>query len=573
MSRPRILPAIKYLMSAISCLTTLYHNAQAQTFANLDFEYGVYKSQPRKWSIEGEGESYTAALDSMVSHHGRKSLRTALKKANIFIFMAIPGQQIAGKTVEVKAFYKAGSGPVNAILLFYSPIDRKSIPSAAADSTQKDWQTLSHKATFPANYSSDRLLLALTADGTGEFWLDDVQITIDGQLYGNAAPDFHEPSLADIKALNKEVIPIDGIDLHRGMSSLKPFSRLIAGNTLIALGENSHGSATILKLKLNLIKYLVEQHHYTVFALEMPTVEADYINDYVQSGHGSQADAMKNLSYAAWQTREMLDIVDWIKSYNATHPKKVAFRGFDMQNGVAALQEVKKFAQLGDQRLSDKVAALEQQYGLSGKKAEGWETIDRQAKEIAMYLATANYPTFSPERIATIRHYMDVFRQSVALKLNSPQSKSRDLYMAENVDWIVNHSGPGARIMISADNTHITKESGKMGAPLSELYGKKYLAVGFTYNRGTYTAEGKDKYYEVHPSYPGTYEYLFSKSRSKNFILDIRGSQKRPFLSDRAGFRSIGSRPQETTQFAEINLANHFDIIVYSDHSEHTMPL
>lgn len=33
-------------------------NGVAQDFLNLDFEYGVIRDQPRKWSVEGDGEKY-----------------------------------------------------------------------------------------------------------------------------------------------------------------------------------------------------------------------------------------------------------------------------------------------------------------------------------------------------------------------------------------------------------------------------------------------------------------------------------------------------------------------------------
>jgi hypothetical protein len=58
-----------------------------------------------------------------------------------------------------------------------------------------------------------------------------------------------------------------------------------------------------------------------------------------------------------------------------------------------------------------------------------------------------------------------------------------------------------------------------------------------------------------------------------NFILDIRPSQLHEVFKRPLGFRSIGSRPQETTQFADIYLQSHFDIIVFTTKSAHTTSL
>ena len=112
-----------------------------------------------------------------------------------------------------------------------------------------------------------------------------------------------------------------------------------------------------------------------------------------------------------------------------------------------------------------------------------------------------------------------------------------------------------------------------MGEVLSKWYGEKYVAFGFTYNKGTYWAYGPKPYYQVHPSYVGTYEYFFAKSKYKNFILDLRNINDITLLNQSGGFRSIGSRPQETTQFAQINIKRHFDIIVYLENSLHTSQL
>ena len=564
---------IKFVLVIIVCFLTDCKESKAQTFANTDFEYGVYKSQPRKWSIEGEGENYSAMLDSTISYKGKKSLHVSLKNAQIFIFIAIPGHLVAGKTIGANVFYKSADSSLNARLLFYNPVDKRSAPSAKTNPSNKDWQLLSNKVHFPDVYPSDRLLLALAAEGNGEFWFDHVQITIDGKEYGNAAPDFREPSADEIKALNNQLVPIRNLDLHSGTADIEPFSRMIKGNTILALGENSHGSSTIYKLKLKLIKYLVEHQNYAVFALEMPTVEADIINYYVQYGKGSKSDIIKNLTYPSWQTHEMLDIIEWIRTYNTSHVRKVAFRGFDMQNGDSALKAMKVFAQVNDPLLLNKILELEQRYTSQHKTPDDLSFIHHKAEDMSIYLGLRRYDQVTTQEIETIRHYAGIFLQSAALIQNPPQSKSRDIYMAGNIDWIIKHSDPGTKIIVSGDNTHISKASGKMGSVLSEIYHKKYLAVGFTYNTGSYSAYGAAKYYEVYPSYPGTYEYFFSKSRSKTFILDIRNNHDLSFLNHPAGFRSIGSKPQETTQFSEINLTSHFDIIMYTEHSDHTTGL
>jgi erythromycin esterase len=554
------------ILLAIPCL------GFAQVFSNLDFEYGAYKAQPRKWSIEGEGENYFAQLDSAVSKSGKNSLHVTQKNAQVFIFMSIPGKAIAGKTIRVEGYIKSGSpDSLHAMLLFRNPNGGKPVASPPINKTQ-DWQVISHKASYPENYSSDRLLIALMGNGTGEFWFDNVVIKIDGEQYGNGVPDFSEPTASDIEALNKKIIPISSLESNAPLKDLSPLRGIVGSASIVALGENSHGSAPIYKLKLRMIQYLVEKEGFSIFALEAPTVEADQVNEYVLSGRGQLNDVIKKLIYPSWQTQEMAGIIEWMKKYNQSAGKKIEFRGFDMQNGTAALHAMEGFAKVNDATLLADVTELNRLYSDTQSNPEKWKLIAQQADQISLYLESKKYTNVNPRDFAPIKHYMTIFSQSLSSNNTSAKTKSRDECMAQNIAWLFKNSGENTKIIVSADNTHITKASGKMGYFLKETFGDQYLTVGFTYNQGTYSAYGPAQFYEVHPSFAGTYEYYFSKAKFKNYFLDIKRINDIGFLNKPAGFRSIGSRPQETSQFTEINLKDHFDVIAYIENSTHTVP-
>jgi erythromycin esterase-like protein len=71
----------------------------------------------------------------------------------------------------------------------------------------------------------------------------------------------------------------------------------------------------------------------------------------------------------------------------------------------------------------------------------------------------------------------NIFLESVSLKYRSDKNKSRDFYMAKNIEWLVTQLSTDAKIIVSADNTHVTKASGKMGQLLKEKYGDDYLVL------------------------------------------------------------------------------------------------
>ncbi|WP_428666479.1 erythromycin esterase family protein [Runella sp.] len=566
----------KNIILAIFSLSLISYKGIAQDFLNLDFEYGVYKAQPRKWAIEGEGEMYDARLDSTTAKSGNKSLYITLKNGEVYTFLSLPGKLIAGKSIQIEGYIKfKNADSLVSMLAFRDPIGGKPNVSQPIKGINNEWTFISHTASFPDNYSSDRLLIALIGSGTGSFWFDNVKIKINGQEYGNGAPDFREPTNTEIMDLNKMAAPIKSLASDADLTDLVPLNKIIGNSNIVALGENSHGSSTIYKLKLRMVKYMVEKQGFSIFALESPIIEADRINEYVLNGTGTLNDVIKYLAYPSWQTEEMIDIIQWIKSYNQTTKKKVEFKGFDMQNGMSAFEAVEDFAKVNDTALLVNLAELKKWYDDATNGKQQWNQVYQKSETIYQYLLSKNnsaYAGVEVQSLARIKHYMNIFVQSLSSQYKSEKTRSRDEYMAQNINWLVKNY-EGRKIILSGDNTHVTKASGKMGSFLSDWYGEKYIVFGFTYNNGSYSAYGPEKYYEVHPSYVGTYEYFFSKSKFKNFLLDIRTINDIPILNTTAGFRSIGSRPQETTQFTEINLKKHFDVIVYIENSIHTTPL
>jgi len=262
----------------------------------------------------------------------------------------------------------------------------------------------------------------------------------------------------------------------------------------------------------------------------------------------------------------MAAIIEWIKKHNQKAKTKIQFRGFDMQDGHEALARLAYFAQTYDKHLSPKLDTIA--FGI--KSNRDLDNVYHQTQALEEHLKSRSdndYPKITKENLCDIKRYAVILRQSVGLKTHV---ESRDGYMAENIQWLLLNNSPNQRMIVSADNSHITKISGKMGSFLKANLPGDYLAIGFTFNKGTYAAYGAKKFYEVHPPYAGTYEYLFSKCKFQNFILDMRQPEIAAEFQISRGFRSIGSMPQETTQFSETMLSNNFDLIAYIEKSTYT---
>jgi erythromycin esterase len=140
------------------------------------------------------------------------------------------------------------------------------------------------------------------------------------------------------KWLAKNAIPLRGVEAGRGFEDLQPLKKLIGPARLVALGEATHGTREFFQLKHRMLEFLVSEMGFTVFGIEATMPEAFDVNEYVLTGKGDPAKALAGLYFWTWDTEEVLEMIRWMRSYNADprHEKKVKFYGFDMQSPTRA---------------------------------------------------------------------------------------------------------------------------------------------------------------------------------------------------------------------------------------------
>lgn len=129
---------------------------------------------------------------------------------------------------------------------------------------------------------------------------------------------------------------------HGPLDDLRPLGRMVAGASVVGLGESSHGSREQFRLKHRIARYLVEQRGFRTVAFEQDFAGGVEIDRYVVSGHGD-ADALVRDMSPMWATEEIRALLLWMREYNRTHREKVRFLGTD----VLALRE-KSFTEVTD---------------------------------------------------------------------------------------------------------------------------------------------------------------------------------------------------------------------------------
>ncbi len=104
---------------------------------------------------------------------------------------------------------------------------------------------------------------------------------------------------------------------------------------LLALGEPTHGEDTLLDLRNDLFRQLVEQEGYRTIAIESDCVRGLLVDDYVTSGTGTFEDVMErgfshpDLGLGASAANR--ELVRWMRAHNDGRPasERVRFAGFD----------------------------------------------------------------------------------------------------------------------------------------------------------------------------------------------------------------------------------------------------
>ncbi|MER5852620.1 erythromycin esterase family protein [Streptomyces sp. NPDC002012] len=101
---------------------------------------------------------------------------------------------------------------------------------------------------------------------------------------------------------------------------------------LLALGEPTHGEDTLLDLRNELFRQLVEQEGYRTIAIESDCMMGPVVDDYVTSGAGTPDEVMEHGFSHGWgASAANRGLVRWMRAYNDGRPASecLRFAGFD----------------------------------------------------------------------------------------------------------------------------------------------------------------------------------------------------------------------------------------------------
>lgn len=400
-------------------------------------------------------------------------------------------------------------------------------------------------------------------------------------------------SLPAIAWLRREAIPFQSAEPTGVVTDLAFLRGMVGDARLVGLGEATHGTREHFQMKHRILQYLVRELGFTALAMEASWPEANDIDLYVRTGRGDPAVLLSNLYFWTWNTQEVLDMIRWMREYNATMPpaRQVRFLGFDMQFPGTAMDTVTAFVRRVDPALAP---AVDSAYAClapyrNRRQTAGPLRYDRADAAVRATCRAAVTRVHADLVAAAPRHLARVSAEEQARAVQSARlvvqwedmaadggtGTARDRYMAENVAWLRAQLPAGTRMALWAHNQHLANVRDAQGSYLRTWYGADYRIIGFTFGTGAFNARpitdgvlGTPRALTTTRVIGGSFEAHAEATTLPRFAVDVRrvtGATDAAALT-RAPMRNVGAafdtrRPE--LYFGTVRLPEQYDVLIH----------
>jgi erythromycin esterase len=463
----------------------------------------------------------------------------------------------------------------------------------AEDTLHDTWERLG---------SEWRLRLSTVVHSKG--W-DDGVLTWDVAAARLLDPARRDAIVGDLRA---RAIPFNAVTAGAGFDDLAALDRIIGDARIVALGEATHGTAEFFRMKHRLFEYLVEKKGFTVLAFEDAWPDLEIVDRYVKTGGGAAADALKAMQHSIWKTREVRDLIEWMRTYNSVpgRAKMLSFTGFDMQGSAAAafrcvVDALNKLDASEGKAILRLYAPRSNAEKAKADAVEALKLVEARREALLRVMSPAEY-----RRVRQCGAVIVQFWQLTVAEATGPineYSNIRDKAMAANVKWLVEEAFPSEKIVLWAHNGHVAAAPGSkaevpMGQHLRRMFGEQMRILGFAFDRGEVGYRGRDRGHDpsratlvkVPAASPNSAEAVLRAAGLPRFILDLRtvpaAGPLGDWIAEPQMLRSIGgpalveehlddpvSAYLMLSQYDIWLLPKAFDALVFIEESTATVPL
>ncbi|GAA1705660.1 hypothetical protein GCM10009745_61720 [Kribbella yunnanensis] len=269
-----------------------------------------------------------------------------------------------------------------------------------------------------------------------------------------------------------------------------------------------HGTAELTRLKLRVVRFLVEELGFRAIAFEDDWSLGTQLNEYVLTGRGDLRTLVRQLSKES-RTHEIAELFEYLRAYNSTHRDKVRFAGAEyFATRHLSYDAIDEYV---GRRAPDRLSELRRSLNpIRPTMTDIGDYVQRYWREVpaadkASYIAKAeavhdliaDLPHRANDRdhAITEQHARQIRSFYTAFSLPEAEIWAyRDARAAENVRWW--HGFTRNKVIYWAANAHtmnapnlrfVTPDATfkNVGTALRDWYGDRYRSLGCTFDRGT----------------------------------------------------------------------------------------
>lgn len=416
-------------------------------------------------------------------------------------------------------------------------------------------------------------------------------------------------SLADQIAAAAEPLPSPDLDNNEFGAAFDRFGDA----RVVLLGEATHGTSEFYRARAAITRRLVEQHGFSIVAVEADWPDAARIDAHVRARPMPPADGEPFARFPQWMWRnvETHEFVEWLRRHNQQRAaaEQCEFRGLDIYILGASIEAVLGYLDQADPQEAKRARARygclspwqaePERYGLAvlvGEKspcedaavAQLRELLDRRYGSIA-HEGEALFDAMQNARIVrAAEHYYRIMYRGSTESWNL-----RDRHMFDTLDRLLDARGDDSKAVVWAHNSHIGDASAtamgwngefNIGELARKRFGRQAVAIGFGIDRGTVAAASDwgepMQVMNVLPARGDSWEAAFRAAAPLRSLTQWRGPERaalREALAQSRLERAIGvvyrPRTELASHYFEAVLAEQFDAYVWFEQTRAVEPL
>jgi len=382
---------------------------------------------------------------------------------------------------------------------------------------------------------------------------------------------------------------------------------------LILLGEATHGTSEFYRARAAITRWLIEQHGFTIVAVEADWPDAVRIDRYVRHrGLGEhREETFVRFPTWMWRNEEVAAFTAWLRTHNERRPmaRRTEFRGLDvysMRSSIAAvLAYLDRVDPVAARRARDRYGCLtpwQAEPAWYGRVVTRGETDPCEDDVVAQlgdlleqqiaYEAKDGEDFFDAAQNARTVHAAEQYYRMM-YRGSTESWNLRDRHMFNTLRAVMDRRGPDAKAIVWAHNSHIGDASAtamgwrgefNIGELCRTAFGSDAVLIGFGTDRGTVAAAddwgAPMRVKTVLPARSDSYERIFRQTgvaRSLTDLRDPRATNVRDTLAMPRLERAIGVvyRPETElySHYFEAILPEQFDAYVWFEETRAVTPL